>query len=39
MIWLWRDYDPSKTEQQFMPDPAEKSRPYFRVTITSRDAD
>ena len=39
MIWLWRDYDPVKTEQQFMPDPAEKSKPYFRVTITSRDAD
>jgi enterochelin esterase-like enzyme len=38
MIWLWRDYDPAKTEQQFMPDPAEKSKPYFRVTITSRDA-
>jgi enterochelin esterase-like enzyme len=39
MIWLWRDYDAAKTEQQFMPDPAEKSKPYFRVTITSRDAD
>ncbi len=39
MTWLWRDYDPAKTEQQFMPDPAEKSKPYFRVTITSRDAD
>ena len=39
MIWLWRDYDPAKIEQQFMPDPAEKSKPYFRVTITSRDAD
>ncbi len=39
MIWLWRDYDPAKTEQQFMPDPAEKTKPYFRVTITSRDAD
>ncbi len=39
MIWLWRDYDPAKTEQQFMPDPAEKSKPYFRVTITSRSSD
>jgi enterochelin esterase-like enzyme len=39
MIWLWRDYDPAKTEQQFIPDPAEKSKPYFRVAITSRDAD
>jgi enterochelin esterase family protein len=39
MTWLWRDYDPAKTDQQFTPDPAEKSKPYFRVTITSRDAD
>jgi len=39
MIWLWHDYDPAKTEQQFIADPAEKSKPYFRVTITSRDAD
>jgi enterochelin esterase family protein len=39
MIWLWRDYDPAKTEEQFTPDPAEKSKPYFRVTITSRNAD
>jgi len=39
MIWLWRDYDPSRTEQTFSPDPEEKNRPYFRVTITSRDAD
>jgi enterochelin esterase-like enzyme len=39
MTWLWRDYDPAKTEQQFMPDPAEKSQPYFRVTITSRSSD
>jgi enterochelin esterase-like enzyme len=39
MIWLWHDYDPAKTEQQFTADPAEKSKPYFRVTITSRDAD
>jgi enterochelin esterase family protein len=39
MTWLWRDYDPAKTEQQFTPDPEEKSKPYFRVTITSRDTD
>jgi enterochelin esterase family protein len=38
MIWLWRDYDPAKTEQQFAPDPAEKDKPYFRVAIVSRDA-
>jgi enterochelin esterase family protein len=39
MTWLWRDYDPAKTDQQFTPDPAEKNKPYFRVTITSREAD
>jgi enterochelin esterase-like enzyme len=36
MIWLWRDYDPAKTEQQFKPDPAERDKPYFRVAIVSR---
>ena len=39
MIWLWRDYDPAKTEHQFTPDPTEKSKPYFRVAITSRDTE
>ncbi|HEY1984767.1 MAG TPA: hypothetical protein VGG85_05120 [Terracidiphilus sp.] len=38
MIWLWRDYDPTKTEQEYVQDPAKNSNPYFRVTITSRDA-
>ena len=36
MIWLWRDYDPAKTDQQFTMDPAEKDKPYFRVAIVSR---
>jgi enterochelin esterase family protein len=36
MIWLWRDYDAAKTEQQFVADPAEKSKPYYRVGIVSR---
>ncbi|MGB8259003.1 MAG: alpha/beta hydrolase-fold protein [Terracidiphilus sp.] len=36
MIWLWRDYDATKTTQEFTADPAEKSRPYFRVGIVSR---
>jgi enterochelin esterase-like enzyme len=39
MIWLWRDYDPSKTEQTFEIDPAEKTRPPFRVAIINRQAD
>ena len=37
MIWLWRDYDPAKTSQTFEIDPAEKSKPIFRVTVTNRD--
>jgi enterochelin esterase-like enzyme len=36
MIWLWRDYDPAKTSQDFTADPAEKDKPYFRVGIVSR---
>ena len=36
IIWLWRDYDPAETEQQFTADPAEKNKPYFRVAIVSR---
>ena len=39
MIWLWRDYDPAKTSQTFEIDPAEKSKPVFRVTVTNRDAE
>jgi enterochelin esterase-like enzyme len=38
LTWLWRDYDPKKTSEEFTMDPAEKEKPYFRVTITNRDA-
>ena len=38
MIWLWRDYDPAKTSQTYEIDPAEKTKPLFRVAIVSRDA-
>ncbi|MEZ5403086.1 MAG: alpha/beta hydrolase-fold protein [Bryobacteraceae bacterium] len=37
MIWLWRDYDPTKTSQQFTMDPAEKDKPYFRVKALNRE--
>jgi enterochelin esterase-like enzyme len=37
MIWLWRDYDPAKTSQTYEMEPAEKDKPLFRVTITSRE--
>jgi enterochelin esterase family protein len=39
MIWLWRDYDPAKTSQTFELDPAEKSKPVFRVSVTNRTAE
>jgi len=38
LAWLWRDYDPKKTSQEFTVDPAEKEKPFFRVTIANRDA-
>ena len=39
MIWLWRDYDAAKTEQEFTADPAEKDKPYFRVATLNRASD
>jgi len=39
MIWLWRDYDPTKTEQTYEMEPSEKAKPVFRVAITNRDAE
>jgi enterochelin esterase family protein len=36
MIWLWRDYDPAKTEQQFAQDPAEKKAEPYRVKFSNR---
>jgi enterochelin esterase family protein len=38
LAWLWRDYDPAKTSQDFTIDPVEKGKPFFRVTIANRDA-
>jgi enterochelin esterase-like enzyme len=36
MIWLWRDYDPTKTEQTYEMELSEKSEPSFRVSIVNR---
>ena len=36
MAWLWRDYDPAKTEQIYEQDAAEKAKPVFRVGIVNR---
>ncbi len=37
LAWLWRDYDPSKTEQIYEQDPAEKDKPMFRVRALNRE--
>ena len=37
LAWLWRDYDPAKTEQTYVMDPAEKTKPYYRVQISNRE--
>lgn len=37
MLWLWRDYDAAKTEQEFAQDPAEKTKPYYRVRALNRE--
>ncbi|MBL8173565.1 MAG: esterase [Bryobacterales bacterium] len=36
MTWLWRDYDPAKTHQDFTQDPAEKDKPFFRIKALNR---
>lgn len=38
MIWLWRDYDPARTSENYAQDPAEAAKPPFRVSITNREA-
>ena len=38
LAWLWRDYDPSKTEQIYEMDPAERDKPLFRIRVVNRDA-
>lgn len=37
LIWLWRDYDPARTEQAFEQEAAEQSKPLYRVHIYNRD--
>ena len=36
LTWLWRDYDPAKTEQTYEQSAEEKSKPPFRVRIYNR---
>lgn len=37
LTWIWRGYDPAKTSETFAMDPAEKSKPYFRVKTLNRE--
>jgi enterochelin esterase-like enzyme len=37
LTWLWRGYDPAKTEQIYEMEPDEKAKPLFRVSIDNRD--
>jgi enterochelin esterase family protein len=39
MVWLWRDYDSSKTAQTYEIEMSEKSKPLFRVSITNRETE
>ncbi len=39
MIWMWRDYDASKTEQAYEMETSEAAKPVFRVSVTNRDAE
>ena len=36
LTWLWRDYDPAKTSQDYVQDPAEKDQPAWRVVQLNR---
>jgi enterochelin esterase family protein len=38
LTWLWRGYDPGKTEQIYEQDPAEREKPPFRIKVVNRDA-
>lgn len=38
LAWLWRDYDPGKTEQAYEQDPSEKDKPLYRIKTLNRDA-
>lgn len=36
LTWLWRGYDPAKTQEVFVPDQEERKLPYFRVRQLNR---
>jgi enterochelin esterase-like enzyme len=36
MTWLWRMYDPKRTQEKYFQDPFEAAKPPFRVTLQPR---
>jgi enterochelin esterase-like enzyme len=38
LTWLWRDYDPAKTEQIYEMEEGERVKPLYRVKIANREA-
>ena len=36
LTWLWRDYDPAKTSQEFVQEQSEKEKPVWRVVSLNR---
>lgn len=38
LAWLWRGYDPAKTQQTYEMEESERPKPLFRVKIANRDA-
>ncbi len=39
LTWLWRDYDPARTEQVYEQEELERTKPLFRVHIFNRNAE
>ena len=39
LTWLWREYDPTKSNQVFEMEQSEKAKPLFRVAISNRPVD
>jgi enterochelin esterase family protein len=37
MAWLWREYDPAKTERTYQMEAAEGVKPLLLVGIVNRD--
>jgi enterochelin esterase-like enzyme len=38
LVWLWRDYDPDKTSQEYEQEASERAKPLYRVQVVNRDA-